>query len=289
VSKGGIVWSSPAVSDRYVYWGEGLGFLHVTDRETGRDASTFRIGSQILSSPTLDRDLLFIGAGDGAVYALRLGDTPPHRVVFMDSALARNATTNPAEITAYMKNRGYEPLDAQKLARFVEQRVSDREPSVIVFAVDDVPPELLQPTPRTSLFRRYLDAGGKIVWLGLPPTIWPVDPSKGKRTGLNEIAWNAPLDLIGVSFADAIFDERTARANELGLRWGLPSRWRAGWSITPAKDIAVLAEDDLGQAAAWVRSYGGAPGTGFVFVPRENPVSIFFAAEYRPKSAKTAE
>jgi hypothetical protein len=35
-------------------------------------------------------------------------------------------------------------------------------------------------------------------------------------------------------------------------------------------------------AAAWVKNYGGPPGTGFVRVPNDDLLSIYLAAEYRP-------
>jgi hypothetical protein len=45
----------------------------------------------------------------------------------------------------------------------------------------------------------------------------------------------------------------------------------------------VLALDEWGWAAAYVKSYGGAPGTGFVRVPRGDPFVVYLAAEYRPE------
>jgi hypothetical protein len=45
----------------------------------------------------------------------------------------------------------------------------------------------------------------------------------------------------------------------------------------------VLALDDWGLAGAWSKEYGGARGTGFVRVPPENVLSVYLAAEYRPR------
>jgi outer membrane protein assembly factor BamB len=37
-----------------------------------------------------------------------------------------------------------------------------------------------------------------------------------------------------------------------------------------------------GQPHSWVKNYGGPPGTGLVRVPGDDPVKLYFAAEYRP-------
>jgi hypothetical protein len=44
----------------------------------------------------------------------------------------------------------------------------------------------------------------------------------------------------------------------------------------------VLGVDDWGLAAAWVRSYNGGPGTGFVRVNAGDAQAVYLAAEYRP-------
>ncbi|HEX4682917.1 MAG TPA: PQQ-binding-like beta-propeller repeat protein [Gemmatimonadaceae bacterium] len=279
------VWGSPVVAGDVIYWGDGSGVVHASNRTNGAELASFRTGAQVHGSPVVDGNLLFIGSGDGNVYALRLGDPAAavKRAVFFDSTYLRIAQVpNAAALSRYMADRGYALLRANEVARFLEQRIQDRAPSVVVFAIDAVPDDALEPSPERSLMRRYLDAGGKIVWVGLPPAIWPVEPLKGERHGLNEIDWEAPNRLLGVSFADAIFDQRSARATDAGVRWGLPLRWRTGWSVAPATVSEVLATDDLGLAGAWLKSYGGAPGTGFVRVPPDIPFSVYLASEYRP-------
>jgi outer membrane protein assembly factor BamB len=282
----GIVWSSPAVAGRFVYWGDGPGRVHVTDRATGAEVSNFRTGSQIFSSPVIDGDLLFVGSGDGGVYALRLGaaSDAPKRAVFFDSTYLRASQIgNSADVARYLHNGGYETLDAKSVAKFLEDRVADRAPSVVVFAIDLPPADVVKPPLATSLLRRYLDAGGKIVWLGLPPNIWPVEPLEGQRKSLSEVQWAAPEELLGVPHGDALFDQRGARATPVGQHWGLTSRFRVTWSVAPTGVTNVLALDDWGLAGAWSKEYGGARGTGFVRVPPENVLSVYLAAEYRPR------
>jgi outer membrane protein assembly factor BamB len=282
----GIVWSSPAVAGRFVLWGDGPGRVHMADRETGTDVSSFRTGSQILSSPVVDGDLLFIGSGDGGVYALRLGTAAnaPKRAVFFDSTYVRaSQIANSGDVARYLHNGGYETLDAKSVVKFLEDRVADHAASVVVFAIDLAPADVVKAPLASSLLRRYLNAGGKVVWLGLPPNIWPVEPLEGQRKSLNEVQWSAPEELLGVPHGDALFDQRGARATAIGQRWGLTSQFRVTWSVAASGVTNVLALDDWGLAGAWSKEYGGGAGTGFVRVPPENVLSVYLAAEYRPR------
>jgi len=130
-----------------------------------------------------------------------------------------------------------------------------------------------------SLLRRYLDAGGKVVWTGKPPLIFPMDPATGSAPPLSSMNWSAPNELLGVPHDAAIFDMRGARATPLGSRIGLPLRWRDSWSIAPAGVTTVLGVDEWGLAAAWIKRYGRKPGTGFVRVPGDDAMVIYEAAE----------
>jgi eukaryotic-like serine/threonine-protein kinase len=284
---GSIVWSSPAVAGAYVYYGDGAGRLHVGDRGTGKDLAVFRTGATIHSSPVIDGSLAFFGSDDGGVYAVRLADGPPvKRAVFFDSTyLSISQIQNAAEVSRYLGNRGYETLDARSLASFLEARISDRAPSVVVFAIDALPDAVASEPVRSSLFRRYLDSGGKVVWSGLPPMIWPVQPGK-ERAGLKEVMGNAPSELLGVGHDDALFDVRAARVTDEGKRWGVPARTRTAWGVLPSAVSQVLSVDDWGLASSWVKNYGGPEGTGFVRVPADDLLGLYLAAEYRPTATR---
>jgi eukaryotic-like serine/threonine-protein kinase len=277
------VWSSPSVAGDVVYVGDGAGRLHAVDRATGKEQWFFRSGSQVYSSPAIAGGLVVFGSTDGGVYALRASDGPAvSRAVFFDSSYAR-ATKSPQTelLLRYMVNRGYRALDTAALATFFAERIADRAPSVVVFAVDYLPPGVLEPSLSASLVRRYLNAGGKIVWTGGAPLVFAFDPKTGRYPEMSQMNWAAPGTLLGVPHDDAIFDQRGVRATPEGARWGMPPRWRAAWSVAPAGVSDVLGLDEWGLAAAWVKNYGGPPGTGFVRVPAEEPLPVYLAAERR--------
>lgn len=280
---GEIVWSSPAVAGDRVFVGDGAGRLNVLDKKTGKLLETFRTGSQVFSSPVVDGDLVFVGSADGGVYALRVSnEAPVHRAVFLDSAYVRPGAAGRSVTTAtYLAQRGYALLDANTLAGFLRARVSDKQPSVIVFATDHLPASISIGSPRSSMLRQYLDAGGKVVWSGIPPLLWSLD-AEGKFPGLKAFQWDAPTELLGVPHRATIFDPRGVTPTEAGLRLGLPRRWRSAYGIEPAGVTRVLGTDEWGLAAAWYKSYGGPEGTGFFRVP-DDDLSIYLAAEYRPR------
>ena len=85
------------------------------------------------------------------------------------------------------------------------------------------------------------------------------------------------------------FDTYGAEAG--GRRWGLSGWWDANWAVDTSAVSEVLGLDERGLAAAWVKRYGGPPGTGFVRIngsganggPNPNFAEIQVVAEYRPE------
>ena len=286
------VWSSPAVAGDMVYVGDGSGTVYAVDRASGRERWRHQAGRRIFSSPVIADGVLYVGNDDGGVYAIRGSDTPMLRAVFWDTTLVRaSRVVTHRELRDYLAERGYEVLDSRALARFLTARVQDRSPSVVVFSMDHLPATVAPVAADTVLFRRYLDAGGKVVWPGIPPLIWPRDPATGDSPEYIRIDRAGTARLLGVDHARSNFDNYGAVVTDAGLRWGLSGWWDSNWGVDPAGVTETLAMDDNGLASSWVRSYGGAPGTGFVRVYGGNwsaggPTASFAAvqavAEYRP-------
>ena len=239
----------------------------------------FRTGATVFSSPVVAGDLVVVGSTDGGVYALRTGTGPAiKRAVFFDSTYVKAATVRQPDVLArFLANRGYQTLDAGAVGRFLGDRIADRVPSVVVFAIDHPPATVVTAPFGQSLLRRYLDAGGKIVWAGKPPLIFQMDLEKGSFPPLSAMSWSAPNELLGVPHEAAIFDMRGARATAAGTRIGLPPRWRDSWSVAPAGVTTVLGLDEWGLAAAWIKRYAGRGQ--FVRVPGEEPLVVYLAAE----------
>lgn len=258
-----IVWSSPAVDAERLYIGEGDGTLYALEKRTGREVWRYRMGARTVSSPVLHEGRLFIGSDDGGVYAVNAapsGVPSMRRAVFWDTAfVAAPLSRNRVTVRDYLRGRGYEVLDAAGLQRFLEERVRDRAPSVVVFSMDHLPATVAAVAADTVLFRRYLNAGGKAVWLGAPPLLAPLTAQ-----GLKDLDREAPRRLLGMSVEGGNFDPLGVTPNAAGARLGLPAWYIDNWSANPRDVTTVWSLDEQGQAVAWLKSFGGPAGTGFV-------------------------
>ena len=181
--EGAIVWSSPAVAGDVVLFGDGMGRVHAVDRASGAPRWRFFTGAAVFSSPVVADGVVLIGSGDGGLYALRTGATGPiERAVYFDSTLTALIGAAERGLAGFLTGRGYARLDDRGLEAFLTQRIEDRRPSVVVFAMEHLPAAVAGDSLERSLLRRYLDSGGKVVWAGaVPPLLWPRDPKTGAR------------------------------------------------------------------------------------------------------------
>jgi hypothetical protein len=265
--------------------GDRAGRVIALKREDGTLLWHFQAAGTVYSSPVVSGALAVVGSTDGTVYALRLSDScRVRRAVFYDSSYQKSASFDARALFKYLSEADYQPLDATALAAWLDARIADRAPSTLVFAIDYLPDALARPPLDQSPLRRYLEAGGKVVWPGSPPLLWPQDPATGSRGAYDTMHWDAPGQLLGVSHQHASFDLRGTRATGPGARWGLNGYWRDSWGIPVSEVSTVLARDEWGMATSWVRQYGGPPGTGFFRVPGDNVRSIYLVAETRPAS-----
>jgi outer membrane protein assembly factor BamB len=276
------VWSSPVISGDLLVYGDSRGRIVAVDRWTGADRWSFVTGGGIYGEPVPSGRRVFAGSLDGGVYAICTGDRASVTRVVWAGRDGTAPDSAAAALAAQLVARGYAQVDDDGLVAALTAAVADNRPTTAVFAIDDLPGAIVTEPLDRSLLRRYLDVGGKVVWTGVPPLLWPRD-SVGRRTGgLKGITWERPAELLGVGHAATMFDRRVVRVTPEGKRWGLSGRWRDSWAVDSREVSEVLGLDDWGLAAAWVRNYGGPPGTGFVRVSPADAQAVYLVAEYRP-------
>lgn len=266
---GGPVFSSPLVVGETVYFGSGDRRVYALDASTGDVRWSYATGGMVASSPAVWNGRLYVGSDDGSVYALEATDGPsPRRAVYWDDGMATRSSlgSQPAHrrLADYFEAQGYEALDSAGVRVFLERRLADGAPSVVVFGMDGLPTSIADPdAPATSLLRRWLEAGGKAVWPGTPPLALLLD-EQGRPAGLSR---ERPSALLGVDFSGWNGDVYGVTVTDEGRRWGLETDFVGSPSIGAAEASTVLAAEETGRAAAWVLSFGGREGTGFVVVP----------------------
>jgi outer membrane protein assembly factor BamB len=290
----GPVWSSAAVARSIVYFGSNDGNLFALDRASGVERWRFKTNDRIFSSPVVSDGMVYFGSDDGNLYALQ-GSTAidtislsPRKVVFWDSKpdAGRWFSAGADEwIRDYFKQEGYKVVDSRGLEQFMNDQLGSKLRSVVVFAEHRMPDALVKEESPSALMRKYLDAGGKIVWLGPDPIAWKRD-STGKMLGID---YSDAQKILGIQYPGTRLEGigwYGATVTEEGKKWGLHGWWVSlGW-VDPGQVSTVLARDENGMASGWVKNYGGPEGTGLVqlWVPRDRHSDLFpvkCAAEYK--------
>ena len=166
-----------------------------------------------------------------------------------------------------LKAAGYEVLNADQLKTWMEARIADGKYSVVVLCRDNAPDTVVEPMNASPL-RKYLDAGGKVVALCDIPFY-----TEG-HVGMVKTSWanNGAPNILGFDTSPTTGgvarDRRQAVTfTPAGTRWGLTQTWLSARPANPTNpaDLIVLATDNAGSAAAWVKPYvAGDTFRGFV-------------------------
>lgn len=300
LASGKLAWSrrtdsvsqpSPAIAGGVVVTGEALGSVLGLELESGRELWRVAAGGSVFSSPLVHAGRVYVGTDAGKLLCLA-GDAEAQpssalRAVYYDRTVAFRFFSGDRELRAHLIAHSYETLNRANVAAFLEARIADRRPSVVVFATDAVPSTLIRPL-ESSLVRRYLEAGGKIVWPGGMPLLYTFDAASGKLDDFGVEDARRMQTLLGFEESAPLEGASPARPTELGRRWGLDDAWwMADVPIAPAAGAPVraLALDEHGHYSAWVREYGGREGTGFVRCwsserPVTDPDVVLRLAEY---------
>jgi hypothetical protein len=240
-------------------WGD----LLALDAATGAVRWRLRLDDAIDSSPVAAGGELYVGTDGGALLAIhQVSPVAPRLAVFYDSTLVGEPGAVGGRLAfEYFRDLGYQPLDGDSLASFLSARITDTVPSVVVFAMDLLPRSVAPVPADTVLLRRYLDAGGKVVSLGLPIGA-AVHDSSGAFLGDDPKRMER---LLGVPAAALDYDQDASAPTEAGRRWGIDRRVRGDYPMLVSAVTEALSLDVHGRATAWVKAYRpDRPGSGYV-------------------------
>lgn len=250
---------SPAISGDLVVAGGEDGQVFALDRKDGSLVWSFPTPARVYSSPAVVGSVVFVGSSDGRLYALadrRSGSAfVPRRAVYWDEKLA-GWFHGAAAARDYFRSEGYEDLDAAALRAFLDDRASDGVPSVVVFASDQAPGSISASSDGAAPLRRYLESGGRVVWLGFAPLALKFDDATGKLSGVDPAPMRRFLGFGPEAFTSNDIDERGAIATAEGLARGLPRTWMGSLPVAASDVTTVLATDREGLANAWAKTFG---------------------------------
>jgi hypothetical protein len=169
--------------------------------------------------------------------------------------------TSGTQMRDLLSDQGFDVLDADALKSWMDARIADARPSVVVFAQDAAPDTVAESMSPQCTLRRYLDAGGKIVWYADIPFYY-----QGHADGTTtDWGVDGSIEILGFNAAAAPWDSAAeVSLTTRGALWGLRRNWRS-LRPTEVSEPGVLAKDDDEQAAAWVKHYvDGDTYRGFV-------------------------
>ncbi|HEY7575301.1 MAG TPA: PQQ-binding-like beta-propeller repeat protein, partial [Thermoanaerobaculia bacterium] len=268
------VLSSGAVAGGQVFFGCEDGHVFALDAKSGAERWRFRTGGAVISSPAVGPEgVVYVGSDDGYLYALATGREPrgarPRRAVFWRDVGSRKWFQGDIPVKDYFVSEGYTLVDEAGLVPFLSD-AAEAPRSVLVVAGDSLPAAALAGSPEETPLRRFLAAGGRVVWLGLPPDCFERDPKTNQAIRYDP---SRTTRLLGVRHELGKFDWMGATATADGRRWGMPEWYVASFAVPPGDVTTVLALDEWGLASAWVKSFGGPSGSGFVRLwGREQPI-----------------
>lgn len=268
------VFASLALAGDTLLASDFTGTLVALDSATGQRRWEFPLGGHALSTPLAAGGVVYAASDTGVLHALDIAPAPasgtalaPRRVVYFEGPRSPQAFSWFAHgidtaLAAQLKAAGYEAMDGEQLSAFMQQSPGSAS-AVVVFADNRFPAAIVDTAKGIAPIRRFLDAGGKVALLGPNPLAYKADPATG---AVEDVDFAAPQALFDVRFpppqeAGGYYPfAPTAAGRGMGLR-------HAGVASSPIDaqpGVTVLAADEFGRASAWLRSYGGRPGTGLL-------------------------
>jgi len=259
--SGSLVYTKPFLTGKDVYIGSADENLYCLQKSNGEKRWSYKTGGCIYSSPVVDGNTVFVGSDDGYFYAIEEG-VKSLKAVYLpvpkDHRL--EAYTIDRKITPYLKDRGFEQLDSAKLFQFLSARIHDGAPSVIVFAYDRIPSNIVGQQPEKGMIRQYLEKGGKIVWPGSPPNLYSLDENGRPRMDVTIAGRMLDIEISRPEESGNYYSQAT----QTGLNWGLSSWLTLTYSVIEEKGVTPLAHDEYNRVSAWLKKFNERAGSGFV-------------------------
>jgi hypothetical protein len=166
---------------------------------------------------------------------------------------------------------GYTVVNADELKTWMDARIADGKLSVVVICRDSAPDTVAESMDANCTIRRYLDAGGKVVWFSDIPFYYQAH-SDGTQTTWGEAGQAGILGLGNLAQWDSW---NTVTITDAGAAWGLTGTW-SSLRAEHASDVdVVLATDNSGNAPAYVKHYApGSAAQGFVRLWDQNTAPL---------------
>ena len=269
------VFSSISITDNTLYFADMAGSVYALDRKSGEKKWEYPVGTRIFSSPYVYDGIVYFGSDDGNIYALKGSSNekaeklPPEKIVYWEgpktdtSFIAFQYNTD-LWLRDYFVGTGYKLMNSNQLVSFIKNKEYKNFRSVIVLSDNKIPSEIIGNDSTDSPLRKYLDDGGKVVAFGDNPLVYKLDPKSGV---LEDFDLKLAENILDISIIDPRYSRGyyPYKLTADGRTMGLHDFWvGSGFFINKDSTTRILAVNEFGKAAAWIKNYGGPKGTGWL-------------------------
>lgn len=285
----GSIFGAPCLAGGTVLVLDNGGYLYALEKADGHELWRFPLGDRSFSTPVAADGLVYAASDAGVLYALETGTEPgkafTHRYVYRPAKAPKDFRWFQNGVDTAIANdfqaAGYEPIDETGLAKVLADR-AEAAGAILVLAESYVPAQLLEPGTDGGPIRRFLEAGGRVVLLGVNPAALRFD-DKGD---LVQLDYSLAMPVFGFRLPTRDFHNGyyPSTLTAEGERWGLSGPVVTGAGVEPGQVDRVLALDEFGMASEWAKAYGPAGGLLIQLAPPRNrlvdPTPYRIAAEH---------
>jgi eukaryotic-like serine/threonine-protein kinase len=272
------VWASPLVNNDRVYAGGFDGQLLCLDLKTGNRISEFATNGIIFSSPVISDSMLYVGSDDGNLYALRgranvTANPSLKRFVYYENKMpVYFHGGSETRIKNYLAANDFTVVAVDTLASLFSDYGNAK--NMVIVADGFYFPKKLWEGNENSLLRKYLDAGGRLIFIGNNPLFYEVDEAT-KEINLSIPRTDSVLNIhVGGNDTRAFGGLFPALATEKGKEFGLPDFWVSNFGIDEKQADIILGRNENGQASAYVKKYNNGGTLIQIYINENLPMNL---------------
>ena len=176
------------------------------------------------------------------------------KIVLTDPRYDSGWSPDQAMLADWFAARGFVKKNARETLTWIEEKIKTKSAyGSVVTSCSIMPEPLLSPADETCPIRRYLDAGGRAIWLSHLATSWNQEKA-GNEPEIDPRAY--VRDVWDMEWDGAAFSNGQAELSAEGKRWGLTSPLppiRAQW----ATDVTLVfaGEPAKQNASLWLKTF----------------------------------
>jgi hypothetical protein len=150
---------------------------------------------------------------------------------------------DPQRIADFFSKKTIKTLNANDLKIFMEQALdkSNAHQKLVVFSQDVAPDTIVESNSSDNTLRRYLDAGGSVLWLGDVPLYYKSEANKEEPTPIAQ--YGAPTEILGLIFVYSV-PKTSVSFTLLGRNIGLRTKWSGMRPVVEDKGLLALARSE---------------------------------------------